>query len=37
MRVHFMGDTENRKLFYGVSCSLCNLQSVTVTRNTLLT
>lgn len=37
MRVHLMGDTENKKLFYGASCTLCSLNSVQVMRNSFLT
>lgn len=36
-RVHLMGDTANRKYFYGTSCTLCTDSRVTVTRNSLMT
>ena len=36
-RVHLMGDTANRKYFYGTGCSLCSDNRVTVMRNSLLT
>lgn len=36
-RVHLMGDTGNRKYFYGTSCSLCTDNRVTVMKNSLLT
>jgi hypothetical protein len=36
-RVHLMGDTGNRKYFYGASCTLCSDSRVTVMRNSLLT
>lgn len=36
-RVHLMGDTANRKYFYGASCTLCSDSRVTVMRNSLLT
>jgi len=35
-RVHLMGDTANRKYFYGASCTLCTDNRVTVMRNSLL-
>lgn len=37
MRVQLMGDTENKKLFYGANCTFCSMNSVQVTRNALLT
>jgi hypothetical protein len=36
-RVHLMGDTANRKYFYGTSCTLCTDSRVTVTQNSLMT
>ena len=36
-RVHLMGDTANRKYFYGTSCTLCTDTRVTVMKNSLLT
>ena len=36
-RVHLMGDTANRKYFYGTSCTLCTDSRVTVLRNSLMT
>jgi hypothetical protein len=36
-RVHLMGDTANRKYFYGSSCTLCTDKRVTVMKNSLLT
>ena len=36
-RVHLMGDTGNRKYFYGTGCTLCSDNRVTVMRNSLLT
>ena len=36
-RVHLMGDTANRKYFYGASCTLCTDSRVTVQRNSLMT
>jgi hypothetical protein len=36
-RVHLMGDTANRKYFYGASCTFCSDSRVTVMRNALLT
>jgi hypothetical protein len=36
-RVHLMGDTANRKYFYGTSCTLCTDSRVTVQRNSLMT
>lgn len=35
-RVHLMGDTENRKYFYGPSCTFCSDNRVTVKRNSLM-
>jgi hypothetical protein len=32
MRVHLMGDTANRKLFYGASCTLCSDSRVKIQR-----
>ena len=34
-RVHLMGDTGNRKVFYGPSCTLCTDSRVQVMRNSL--
>ena len=36
-RVHLMGDTANRKYFFGTSCTLCTDSRVTVQRNSLMT
>jgi hypothetical protein len=36
-RVHLMGDTANRKYFYGSSCTLCTDSRVTVQKNSLMT
>ncbi len=36
-RVQLMGDTANRKYFYGSSCTLCTDSRVTVMRNSLMT
>jgi hypothetical protein len=36
-RAHLMNDTENRKLFYGPSCTLCTDNRVQVMRNSFLT
>lgn len=36
-RVHLMGDTENRKWFYGPSCTLCTDNRVQVMRNSFMT
>ena len=36
-RVHLMGDTENRKRFYGASCTFCTDNRVQVERNSLMT
>jgi hypothetical protein len=36
-RVHLMGDTANRKYFYGAGCTLCTDNRVTVMKNSLLT
>jgi dienelactone hydrolase len=36
-RVHLMGDTANRKYFYGANCTLCTDSRVTVTQNSLMT
>jgi len=36
-RVHLMGDTANRKYFFGSSCTLCTDSRVTVQRNSLMT
>jgi hypothetical protein len=36
-RVHLMGDTANRKMFYGASCTLCTDSRVQVTQNSLMT
>jgi len=35
-RVHLMGDTANRKYFFGPSCTLCTDSRVTVERNSLM-
>jgi len=35
-RVHLMGDTANRKYFFGPSCTLCSDSRVTVDRNSLM-
>ena len=35
-RVHLMGDTANRKMFYGPSCTLCTDSRVQVTQNSLM-
>ncbi len=35
-RVHLMGDTGNRKYFFGPSCTLCTDSRVTVDRNSLM-
>jgi hypothetical protein len=37
MRVHLMGDTANRKMFYGASCTLCTDTRVKVMQNSFLT
>jgi hypothetical protein len=34
-RVHLMGDTANRKLFYGANCTFCTDSRVQVMRNSL--
>ncbi len=36
-RVHLMGDTANRKYFYGSSCTFCTDSRVQVERNSLMT
>lgn len=36
-RVHLMGDTANRKYFYGTNCTLCTDNRLTVMRNSLFT
>jgi len=36
MRVHLMGDTANRKYFYGPSCTFCSDTRLQVTRNSFL-
>jgi hypothetical protein len=36
-RVHLMGDTANRKYFYGTGCTLCTDSRVTVEKNSLMT
>ena len=36
-RVQLMGDTANRKYFYGASCTLCTDNRLKVTRNSLMT
>jgi hypothetical protein len=36
-RVHLMGDTANRKYFYGTSCALCTDSRLTVQSNSLMT
>jgi hypothetical protein len=36
-RVHLMGDTANRKYFYGSSCTFCSDNRVKVERNDLMT
>ncbi len=36
-RVHLMGDTDNRKYFYGPSCTFCTDSRVKVEQNTLMT
>ncbi len=36
-RVHLMGDTANRKMFYGADCTLCKDSRVQVTQNSLMT
>ncbi len=36
-RVFLMGDTANRKYFFGTSCTLCTDSRVTVERNSLMT
>ncbi len=35
-RVHLMGDTENRKYFYGANCTFCNDNRVEVEQNSLM-
>jgi len=35
-RVHLMGDTANRKYFYGSGCTLCSDNRVTVMKNSLM-
>jgi hypothetical protein len=35
-RVHLMGDTANRKYFYGASCTLCTDNRLTIMKNSLL-
>jgi len=35
-RVHLMGDTANRKMFYGADCTLCTDSRVKVTQNSLM-
>lgn len=37
MRVHLMGDTANRKMFYGAGCTLCTDSRVKVVQNSFLT
>jgi hypothetical protein len=32
-----MGDTANRKMFYGADCTLCKDSRVQVTQNSLMT
>jgi hypothetical protein len=36
-RVHLMGDTANRKMFYGAGYTLCTDSRVQVMRNSFLT
>jgi hypothetical protein len=36
-RAHLMGDTANRKMFYGADCTLCKDSRVQVTQNSLMT
>jgi hypothetical protein len=36
-RVHLMGDTANRKFFYGSNCTFCSDSRVQVERNSLMT
>jgi len=36
-RVHLMGDTANRKYFYGPSCTFCTDSRVKVEQNSLMT
>jgi len=36
-RTHLMGDTENRKRFYGASCTFCSDTRVKVEQNALMT
>ena len=36
-RMHLMGDTANRKMFYGADCTLCKDSRVKVTQNSLMT
>jgi hypothetical protein len=36
-RVHLMGDTANRKMFYGSTCTLCTDSRVQVQQNSLMT
>ena len=36
MRVHLMGDTANRKYFYGPSCTFCTDSRVKVEQNSLI-
>jgi hypothetical protein len=36
-RVHLMGDTANRAMFYGASCTFCTDNRVEVERNSLMT
>jgi hypothetical protein len=36
-RVHLMGDTANRKMFYGAGCTLCTDNRVQVMQNALMT
>ncbi|MGE5788090.1 MAG: hypothetical protein ACM3ZE_26080, partial [Myxococcales bacterium] len=36
-RVHLMGDTANRKYFYGPSCTFCTDNRVKAEQNSLMT
>ena len=36
-RVHLMGDTANRKYFYGANCTFCTDSRVQVEKNSLMT
>ena len=36
-RVHLMGDSENRKYFYGENCEFCNDNRVQAEQNSLMT